>query len=94
MWGSLTLDPISFDSRFVDLENTGESATLKQKLYNFATYMLKAYLSTQPSSLSAFIVSKTHTVAQKPREKQLNAKVYDSEQWRIYNFVKGGSNKQ
>ena len=36
--------------------------------------MLKAYLSTQTSSLSAFMTSKTHIVAQKPHGLQLNAK--------------------
>ena len=41
--------------------------------------MLKAYLSAQPSSLSAFVIWKTHTVAQKPRGRQLNAKVCGSE---------------
>ena len=43
--------------------------------YNFTTNTLKAYLSTQASSLSAFVISKTHIVAQKLRGKQLNAKV-------------------
>ena len=33
------------------------------------------YLSAQPSSLSAFITSKMHIVAQRPRRRQLNAKV-------------------
>ena len=42
---------------------------------NFTTYTLKAYLSTQPSSLSAFMISKTHIVDQKPCRRQLNAKV-------------------
>ena len=51
---------------------------LKQKSYNFTTNMLKAYLSAQVSSLSAFVISKTHTVAQKPRGRQLKAKVYSS----------------
>ena len=37
--------------------------------------MLKAYLSTQPSSLSAFMISKTHITAQKPHGRQLNAEV-------------------
>ena len=36
--------------------------------------MLKAYLSTQPSSVSAFMISKTHIVAQIPCKRQLNAK--------------------
>ena len=37
--------------------------------------MLKAYLSVQASSLSAFAISKTHTSGQKPRGRQLNTKV-------------------
>ena len=37
------------------------------------------YLSAQASSLSAFVISKTHIVAQKPRGRQLNAKLYGSE---------------
>ena len=45
---------------------------------NFTTYTLKAYLSTQPSSLSAFMISKTHIGSQKPSGRQLNAKVCDS----------------
>ena len=43
--------------------------------YNFATNMLKVYLSTQTSSLSAFVIWKTHTVAKKSRGRQLNPKV-------------------
>ena len=53
-------------------------AILKQKPYNFSTNTLKAYLSTQPSSLSAFMISKTHTGAQKPHGRQLNTKVCGS----------------
>ena len=41
--------------------------SIKEKLYNFAMNMLKTYLSTQPSSSSAFKISNTHIVAQKPR---------------------------
>ena len=37
--------------------------------------MLKAYLSVQASSLSAFAISKTHISGQKPRGRQLNTKV-------------------
>ena len=37
--------------------------------------MLKAYLSTQAPSLSDFVISKTLTSDQKPRGRQLNAKV-------------------
>ena len=40
--------------------------------------MLKAYLSTKPFSLSAFMISKTHIIAQNPHRKQLNAKVCSS----------------
>ena len=50
-------------------------AILKQKPYNFTTNTLKAYLSAQSSSLSASVISKTHRSAQKPRGRQLNAKV-------------------
>ena len=42
---------------------------------NFTTDTQKAYLSAQPSSLSAFVISKVHTSGQKPRGRQLNAKV-------------------
>ena len=51
---------------------------LKQKPHNFTTNMLKAYLHTQASSLSAFVINKTHIVTQKPRGRQLNAKVCGS----------------
>ena len=54
-------------------------AILKQKPYNFTTNTLKAYLSAQASSLSAIVISKTHISGQKPRGKQLNAKVCGSE---------------
>ena len=54
-------------------------AILKQKPYSFTTNMLKAYLSTQPSSLSAFMINKTHQVGQKPRGRQLNTKACGSE---------------
>ena len=40
-----------------------------------ATNMVKVYLSTQTSSLSAFVIWKTHTVAKKSRGRQLNANV-------------------
>ena len=46
--------------------NICNTAILKQKSYNSTTNMLKAYLSNQPSSLSAFMISKTHGGAQKP----------------------------
>ena len=51
---------------------------LSKNHYTFATFMLKAYLSTQPSSLSAFMISKTPTAAQKSHGRQLNAKVCGS----------------
>ena len=41
------------------------------KPYNFTTNMLKAYLSTQPSSLSAIMINKNHIVTQKPHGRQL-----------------------
>ena len=44
---------------------------LKQKPYNFTTNMLNAYLSPQPSSLSAFMIIKTHIAAQKSHRRQL-----------------------
>ena len=53
-------------------------AIIKQKPYNFTTNMLKAYLGAHSSSLSAFIISKTHIVAQKPCRRQLKAKVCSS----------------
>ena len=61
---------------------------LKQKLYNFTTNTLKAYLSVQASSLSAFVISKTHTRGQKPSGRQLNAKVcgHESAIFRILSF--------
>ena len=37
--------------------------------------MLKAYLSIQPFSLSAFKINKTHRVAQRPRGRCLNVNV-------------------
>ena len=54
-------------------------AILNQKPYNFSTDTLKTYLSVQASSLSAFMISKTYISAQKPRRRQLNAKVCGSE---------------
>ena len=51
---------------------------LKQKQYNFTTNTLKAYLSVQASFLSAFVISRTHISGQKPRGRQVNAKVYGS----------------
>ena len=44
---------------------------LKQKLLNLTTYTLNAYSSTQPSSLSAIMISKTHN-AKKCHESQLS----------------------
>ena len=57
----------------------------KQKQYNFTTNTLKAYLSAQPSSF-AFMISKTHIVAQKPRGRQVNTKVCDIES-AIFSFL-------
>ena len=54
-------------------------AILKQKPYNFTTNSLKAYLSAQASSLSAFLISKAHISGQKPRGRQLNKKGCGSE---------------
>ena len=51
---------------------------LLQKPYNVTTNTLNAYLSIQPSSLRAFMISKTHTVSQKQRERQLNTRVCGS----------------
>ena len=42
---------------------------LKQMPYNFTTITLKAYLSAQASSLSTFVISKTHIVTQKGEAK-------------------------
>ena len=50
-------------------------AILKQKPYNFTTNTQKAYLSAQASSLSAFVISKTHISGQKPCGRQINTKV-------------------
>ena len=57
---------------------TSAYALLKQKPYNFTTNTLKAYLSAQASSLSAFLISKIHKSGQKPRGRQLNANVCGS----------------
>ena len=51
---------------------------LKQKPYNFTTNMLKAYLTTQPSSFRASMINNTNTLSQKPCGRQLNTKVYGS----------------
>ena len=59
----------------VDLCRDGAYAILKQNPYNFTTNTLKAYLRAQTSSLSAFVISKTHISGQKPRGRQLNANV-------------------
>ena len=50
----------------------------RESIYNFTTNTLKAYLSTQASSLRAFVISKTHISGQKPRGRQLNKKVCGS----------------
>ena len=44
----------------------------KQKPYKFTT---NAYLSSHPSSLSAFMISKTNIIAQQPHGRQLNAEM-------------------
>ena len=54
-------------------------AILKQKPYNFTTNMLKAYLSAQASSLSGFVISKTHVSGQKPPRRELNTEACCSE---------------
>ena len=46
---------------------------------NFTTNTLNAYLSTQASPLSAFVISKTHISGQTPCGRQLNTKVCGSE---------------
>ena len=68
----------SVDSLCRDSADAQYMQYLKQKPYNFTTNTQKAYLSIQASSLSAFVISKTHISGQKPRERQLNAKVCDS----------------
>ena len=64
----------SVDSLCRDGARRAVYAILKQKPYNFTTNTLKAYLSVQTSSLSAFVISKTHISGQKPRGGQLNTK--------------------
>ena len=51
--------------------------------------MLKAYLSAQASSLSAFVISKTLISGQKPCGRQLNTKVCGNESaiFRVFFFV-------
>ena len=71
----------SVDSLCRDGADVQYNAILKQKPYNFTTNTQKAYLSVQTSSLSAFVISKTHTSGQKPRGKQLNAKVCGNTLW-------------
>ena len=68
----------SVDSLCRDGANAQYMQILKQKSCNFITNTLKAYLSTQASSVSAFVISKAHTSGQKPRERQLSAKVCNS----------------
>ena len=55
-----------------------QALTTLRKPYNFTTNTQKAYLSIQASSLSAFVISKTHISDQKPRGRQLNKKVCGS----------------
>ena len=61
---------------------------LKQNPYNFTTKALKAYLSAQAPSLNAFVICKTLIGDQKPRGRQLNAKVcgHESAIFRILSF--------
>ena len=68
----------SVDSLCRDGADAAIYVILKQKPYNFTTNMQKAYLSAQASSLSAFLISKTHINGQKPRGRQLNKKVCGS----------------
>ena len=68
----------SVDSLCRDGADAQIYAILKQKPYNFTTNTLKAYLSAQASSLSAFVISKTHISGQKPHGRQLNRKVCGS----------------
>ena len=56
-------DGVSYRGSHGQTVRVGRSAIyaiLKQKPYNFTTNTLKAYLSAQASSLSAFVISKTH----------------------------------
>ena len=62
----------SVDSLCKDGADAAIYALLKQKPYNFTTNTLKAYLSAQTSSLSAFVISKTHISGQKPCGRQLS----------------------
>ena len=57
----------------------GADPQYMQKPYNFTTNAIKAYLWAQACSLSAFVISNTQMVAQKPRGRQLNVKVCSSE---------------
>ena len=68
----------SVDSQCKDGADVQYMQYFKQKPYNFTTNTLIAYLCAQASSLSAFVISKTPISGQKPRGRQLNAKVCDS----------------
>ena len=57
----------------------GSGTETSVRVGNFTTNTLKAYLSFQPFSLSAIMISNTHIVAQKPRGRRLHAKVCGSE---------------
>ena len=57
-------------------------AILKQKPYNSATNSLKAYLTTQPSSFRASVISNTNILSQRPCGRQLNTKVCGSKKVR------------
>ena len=70
---------LSVDSLCRDSTDTQYMQYLSKSHVTSITNMLKAHLSTQPSSFSAFMISKTHIIAQKPHGRQLNAKVCSSE---------------
>ena len=66
-------------SESVDHVGMVPTCIYEQKTYNFTMKnVLKAYLSAQASSLSAFVISKTHIVAQKPHGRQPSTKVCGS----------------
>ena len=57
----IDINVVLSESLYVGMVWTAIYAIFKQKS---TTNTLKAYLSTQPSYLSAFVISKTHRVAQ------------------------------
>ena len=58
----------------------------RESIYNLTTITLKAYLSIKASRLSAYVISKTRRVVQRPRGRQLNAKVCGDEGFVILSF--------